>query len=152
MIKTGKPAVSIIINLITAALIFLWVYAAMSKLINYEQSRSQMLNQVFSKNIAKFLVWAVPLTELLLSGLLSFFKTRLIGLYGSLILLISFTVYIGLVMNHVFGRVPCSCGGVLSKMSWEQHLIFNVVFIVLTIGAILLSTYLKKGGNMGKGL
>ncbi len=152
MIKTEKPTAGFVVTIITAALIFLWVYAAMSKLINYEQSRSQMLNQVFPIAIAKFLVWVVPFTELLLSGLLSFLKTRLSGLYGSLILLISFTLYIGLVMNRVFGRIPCSCGGILNKMSWEQHLVFNIVFMMLAITAILLSVYLKRGGRMGKEL
>lgn len=152
MIKTEKPTAGLIVTVITAALIFLWVYAAVSKLINYEQSRSQMLNQVFPVAIAKSLVWAVPFTELLISVLLSFLKTRLYGLYGSLILLISFTLYIGLVMNRVFDRIPCSCGGILNKMSWEQHLIFNIVFMILTITAILLSVHLKKGGRMGKEL
>jgi len=109
-----------------------------------------MLNQVFTKNIANVLVWAVPFTELLAGSLLIFLKTRLAGLYASLLLLISFTIYIGLVMNNVFGRIPCSCGGVLNKMTWEQHLVFNIVFLLLTATAILLSTHLKKGGLMGK--
>ena len=109
-----------------------------------------MLNQVFSNQTANILVWAVPFSELLVSSLLIFIKTRLAGLYASLLLLVSFTVYIGLVMNHVFGRIPCSCGGILSKMTWEQHLVFNMVFILMTSTAILLSTHLKKGGIMGK--
>jgi len=146
--KLFKPA--IYVQVITCLLILLWVYAAMSKLLNYEQSRSQMLNQVFTQTTAKLLVWAVPFTELLLGVLLSFLKTRLIGLYGSLVMLVGFTIYIGLVMNNTFGRIPCSCGGVLNKMNWEQHLVFNIVFVILTISAILLSAHLKKGGFMGK--
>lgn len=148
--KTRSSNAEMCVQLISSMLILLWVYAAVSKLISYEQSRSQMLNQVFPIAIAKFLVWAVPFTELLLSGLLSFLRTRLSGLYGSLILLISFTIYIGLVINRVFNRIPCSCGGVLNKMTWEQHLAFNIVFLLLTATAILLSTHLKKGGLMGK--
>lgn len=151
MITAGSKGFSnYLIQGITAALILLWVYAAGSKLLNFEQSRMQMLNQVFSHQIANILVWAVPFSELLVSSLLIFIKTRLAGLYASLLLLVSFTVYIGLVMNNVFGRIPCSCGGILSKMTWEQHLVFNMVFILVTSTAILLSTHVKKGGIMGK--
>lgn len=151
MITAGSKGFSnYLIQGISAILVFLWIYAALSKLLNYEQSRMQMLNQVFPKRISHLLVWAVPFTEMLAGGLLIFLKTRLAGLYASLLLLISFTVYIGLVMNNVFGRVPCSCGGILSKMTWEQHLVFNMVFLLMTATAILLSTHLKKGGFMGK--
>lgn len=143
-----KPAN--LVQVVSYLLIVLWVYAALSKLIDYDKSRTQMLNQVFSKSIANILVWAVPFIELLAGGLLIFLKTRLAGLYASLLLLMSFTVYIGLVMINVFGRIPCSCGGILSKMSWEQHLTFNLAFILLTSTAILLSAHLKEGGSMGK--
>ena len=34
--------------------------------------------------------------------------------------------------------IPCSCGGVLEKMSWNEHLIFNIAFVVLGLVAILL--------------
>ncbi|MDP3467064.1 MAG: hypothetical protein Q8S11_01940 [Daejeonella sp.] len=139
-----------IVQVISYLLILLWVYAAASKLIDYDTSRAQMLNQIFSKSIANVLVWAVPFTELLAGSLLIFLKTRLAGLYASLLLLISFTIYIGLVMNNVFGRIPCSCGGVLNKMTWEQHLTFNLAFMLLTSTAILFSAHLKEGGFMGK--
>lgn len=133
MIKSGKPAVSIIINFITAALIFLWVYAAMSKVLNYEQSRMQMMNQVFPAMINGILLWAVPLIELLISGLLLFHGTRKVGLLLSAILLFLFSGYVLLVMLNVFGRIPCSCGGVISKLNWEQHLVFNLVFLLIAL-------------------
>lgn len=141
---------SLAVSVISGLLIFLWVYAAVSKLGDFQLNHSRMLNQIFPNHIAGILAWAVPASELLISALLLFANTRLVGLYASLFLLISFTVYISLVMGNVFGRIPCSCGGVLEKMSWGQHLIFNMVFIVLTSTAILINVYLKKGGRMGK--
>ncbi|HEY1009841.1 MAG TPA: MauE/DoxX family redox-associated membrane protein [Sphingobacteriaceae bacterium] len=81
--------------------------------------------------IGEVLVWAVPVVELFTAGLLVFEKTRLKGLIASLILLLAFTVYIALIQFNYFGYVPCSCGGVISKLSWEGHFLFNMVFIVL---------------------
>src|SRR5690606_12191987 len=34
--------------------------------------------------------------------------------------------------------IPCSCGGVLEKMGWTEHLVFNISFIVLAFVGILL--------------
>ncbi len=45
----------------------------------------------------------------------------------------SFTVYIGLVLTGLFGRVPCSCGGVLSSLGWEAHFLFNVCILALAV-------------------
>jgi len=122
---------------ITFLLILLWVYAASSKLLNYEESRRQMLNQVFPNTIGMILVWAVPMVELITTGLLMFHRTRLAGLNASLFLLINFTIYIALIMTGGFGRIPCSCGGIIEEMTWGQHLVFNLSFIALTLVAIL---------------
>ena len=124
-------------SIITTLLILLWVYAATSKLVDYDKSRSQILNQVFPVWISKILVWAVPATELIIAGLLLFPKTLKFGMYASLYLLTFFTLYIALIMTGIFGRIPCSCGGVLEDLSWSQHLIFNLFFLALTLIAII---------------
>lgn len=137
------------VQLISCMLILLWVYAAVSKLISYEQSRMQMMNQVFPASINGVLLWAVPFTELLISGLLLFPGTRKVGLFLSAILLFLFSGYVLLVMLNVFGRIPCSCGGVISKLNWEQHLVFNLVFLLLAL--LGFGIELKKGGLMREG-
>jgi putative oxidoreductase len=135
-------------EIIPGMLILMWSYAAASKLLDFETSRSQMLNQVFPHFIGNILVWAVPLAELITAGLLLFIKTRTAGFYVSLILLLQFTIYISLLMLNVFGRIPCSCGGILEKMSWGQHLVFNLVFILLTLIALVFTS--KERRLMGK--
>jgi hypothetical protein len=137
------------VQLISCLLILLWVYAATSKLINYEQSRMQMMNQVFPDSINAVLLWVIPITELLIAGLLLFSKSRIAGLILSAILLFLFSGYVLLVMLNVFDRIPCSCGGIISKLSWGQHLVFNLVFLALAI--LGLGIELKKGGRMEKG-
>ena len=122
--------------MITTLLIILWVYASVSKLIDFERTQSEMLNQVFPIYIAYILAGAVPAGELITAVLLLFEKTRFMGLIASAILLISFTVYIVLVLNKVFGWIPCSCGGILNQLGWGQHLAFNIGFIFLTLPGI----------------
>ena len=135
---------TILIEIISISLIILWSYAAFSKFANLERSHSEMLNQVFSVWLAEVLYWLIPSLELGLCALLIFTKTRLIGLYGSLILMSSFTLYIAVVMTGVFGRVPCSCGGILSNMPYSTHLIFNLFFVALAFVGVRL---VKRGAT-----
>lgn len=119
------------ITIISTLFILLWSYAAFSKLAVLEISRSEMLNQVFPIWVAEILYWLVPTIELGICLLLIFSRTRVAGLYASLILMSSFSIYIALSMTGIFGRIPCNCGGILSNMSYGTHLIFNLLFVIL---------------------
>jgi hypothetical protein len=113
------------------------VYAAVSKLANWTTFVSDMNNQPFPSFLKPILVWAVPLTELAIVALLIFDTTRLIGLYASLLLMIAFTFYTAVVLLHFFNYVPCSCGGIIKNLSWGQHLVFNLFFVLIAFIAIL---------------
>lgn len=147
------------VDVISALLILLWVYAALSKLADFETAEKQMHNQVFPGWIASILVWVVPLSELITAILLYFKRSRKAGLFISLFLLTAFTAYIALVMTNIFGRIPCNCGGVISRMSWPAHLALNLSFIALTAIALKICTshgpdhhsqQKKKGGFVTK--
>jgi hypothetical protein len=97
-----------------------------------------MNNQPLPNSWTPFLVWAIPLLEIAISIALLFEYTRLLGLYASLALMILFTVYTGIILLHFFPYIPCSCGGVIQKLTWSQHLILNLFYIALSgIGIIL---------------
>lgn len=136
------------VSIISGLLIFLWVYAAVIKLIDFDRSRGEMLSQPLAPWLEKILVWLVPLAELFTAFLLLFIRTKLYGLVLSSLLLISFSIYIALVINSIFNRIPCSCGGVLKNMSWETHLVFNLCFLALALYATFHS--IKERRNMGK--
>lgn len=114
-------------------LVLLLTYTAASKLLDFEQFRSSMLNQELPRWMARVLVYSLPEVELLTALLLIVPASRLVGLYVSLILMVLFTGYTGLVAVHFFGRVPCSCGGVLRVMGWKVHFVFNLFFLLLTV-------------------
>lgn len=88
---------------------------------------------------AELLAIVVPVLEIILSLLLINPKTRTLGLYSATALMIAFTAYIFAILN-LGTFVPCSCGGILEKMSWDEHLLFNIVFVVLGIIAIFCET------------
>jgi len=84
--------------------------------------------------------WFIPLLELFITVLLLFRITRLPGLLASFSLMILFTFYIIAILGFS-EYIPCSCGGILSKMTWGQHLVFNAAFCVLAVIGIRLSEY-----------
>jgi hypothetical protein len=47
-----------------------------------------------------------------------------------------FTTYI-IIITRFSPYVPCSCGGVLQKLGWTEHLVFNIVFVVLAATGII---------------
>lgn len=123
---------------ITALLVVLFVYTALSKLLDVQTFSEQMRNQPLPLWIADILVWAIPSMELVISVLLLISSMRIYGLLSSLLLLLAFTIYVGMVYLNFFERVPCSCGGFFRTMSWETHLVFNLGLTLLAITGIYL--------------
>lgn len=116
--------------------ILLFIYAAISKLMDFSKFQTQ-LEQVFpSHNYAAIISYTIIILELLIAGLLCYRRTRKTGLVFSLILMIAFTCYIFVILNFK-EHIPCSCGGILEKMGWTEHLYFNIASVILASGALL---------------
>ncbi len=129
------------LTIIRSLLILLFLYASFSKIFDVEQFKRSMLNQPFPLWMSYALMFFVPASEIYISFLLLNEKTYPKGLKGSVILMSLFTIYIAIVLLHVFKYVPCSCGGVIKLLSWPQHLIFNIFFLILSIAGIILYNY-----------
>jgi len=114
-------------EIIVLAFIILFVYAAVAKLIDHERFEAQVGQAKLLTPIAGLVSWVIPGLELLIVTLLVIPNLRLVGLYFSFGLMTLFTFYIAAILT-LQENVPCSCGGVLEKMGWTEHLIFNVVF------------------------
>ena len=119
----------------TSLLILLFTYTALSKLSGYEKFVLLLHESPLIHKGADTIAWLLPVTELIVVLLLFFEHTRRIGLYASLLLLVLFTLYL-LYMVLFVADLPCSCGGVLSRMSWQQHILFNLFFIIVNLIAI----------------
>jgi len=134
---------SLLIELIRALIILLFLSASLSKFISIKGFEGDMRNQVFPMWMAEVLTIVVPVTEIIIVGLLYFDKTRLIGFYASAVLMTLFTIYTATVLTGVYGRIPCSCGGVIRKLSWKQHMILNIFFVLISLIAIAFERKIK---------
>ena len=142
-----------IIEIIVALLIIMFLYAAFSKFFDLSAFTRAMHNQPFPYWFSTLLVWVLPVSEILIACCLILERSRTFGLYGSVLVLTLFTSYIIAILFHVFPRVPCSCGGIIRLLTWKEHLLFNLFFLIISISAVMLrkgwwfnggSNYLQK--------
>lgn len=127
-------------DIIGGLLVLLFVYAAFSKLFDYTQFKMQLGSSPLLASYAGIIAWMVPVVELIIATLLTVTVTRIIGLYASLGLLLIFTLYITAMLLSG-EHLPCSCGGIIQALNWSQHLVFNLFFMALCIGGIVLRKY-----------
>ncbi|KQX00762.1 MauE/DoxX family redox-associated membrane protein [Flavobacterium sp. Root420] len=130
---------SVFVEVVALLYVLLFVYAAVSKLLDFENFQVQLGQSPLLSAFASWVSWLVPLFELTITALLIIPKCRRTGLKASLSLMTMFTAYIFIIL-HYSSFVPCSCGGILEKMSWNVHLIFNIVFMILAMTAIKFSS------------
>ncbi|TYA89192.1 MauE/DoxX family redox-associated membrane protein [Seonamhaeicola marinus] len=134
--RRSNKGYQITANSICFLFIILFVYAATSKLMDFNHFKSQLGRSPYISPYANWMVWAIPSVELLITGLFLFPKQRVLALYSSLSLMTIFTTYLIVVLNFS-DSIPCSCGGILATLGWKEHIIFNGAFIVLALIGIL---------------
>ncbi len=120
-----------ITEVLAALLILLFVYTALSKLINVNTFENALSESPVLDKYAHSIAVILPLTELITSVLLFIPAHREKGFVLSFFLLFSFTFYIACMLLFAL-PLPCSCGGVLQSLTWPQHLIFNCFFTFLS--------------------
>lgn len=128
----------VLLECISALLILLFLYTSLSKFLDFKSFVDDMNNQPFSNAWTPFLVWFVPCSELLICISLLFERTRMAGFIGSLVLMSLFTIYTIFILSNFFSYIPCSCGGVIRQLTWTQHLIFNLCYVIIAIVGIVL--------------
>jgi len=143
---------NLIVEIISYLFIILFVYAAVSKLLDFEQFRVQLGQSPLLSAFAQWIAWAVPTIEIVIAVLLISPRFRLPGLYASFSLMIMFTTYIIIILNFT-DFIPCSCGGVLEQLGWTEHLVFNIGFILLALlGILFLSNNEKINLQLAPGI
>jgi len=127
-----------ILNLISTLFILLFAYTGVSKFINLDSFEKGMVEANLLRQFAPFLSIAVPVIEILTAFLLISDRYKKVGLISSFVMMFLFTLYVYYILFFA-KKIPCSCGGIISKMSWTQHLVFNIVFTILALSGILLN-------------
>lgn len=128
------------VRVVAALLLLLFLYTALSKLLEYDVFLGQLRAQPLAGWLTEALALGLVPAELLCCGLLFFERTRRYGFYLSALLMALFSGYVALALLGVFGKVPCSCGGVLRGMGWGIHLVFNLFFLGLALTGIFLTS------------
>lgn len=136
MLLPGR-AKTLLTDTICYLFIFLFAYTACSKAMDYASFARALARYPMIESYAETVAWLVPASEAFVSLLLVFPRTRKIGLYASLALMLVFTAYL-LHMVLTMDALPCSCGGVISSMSFDQHIVFNAGFIALALTGLWL--------------
>jgi len=131
-----------IINIASYLYALLFLYTGIAKLLDQDTFKQALYKSPLPTRLTPVFAIGIPLLELLVAFalLLPFFRTaplsRKRGLYVGTALMAIFTLYIGYMLKFEHGHLPCSCGGIISKMNWHQHLYFNSCFTLLGLLAI----------------
>jgi uncharacterized membrane protein YphA (DoxX/SURF4 family) len=120
--------------------ILLFLYTATSKLLTFRSFEHVLGQSVLIGNYNTVVAWLIPTIEIVIGILLIVPKTKRIGLISSLVLMIIFTAYLIYMVNSG-SRLPCRCGGIISGLSWKNHIIFN--FALVALAALGVSIFRK---------
>lgn len=127
----------IAVTIISFLLVLLFSYAAISKMLEFHKFTGQLKSSPLLQPMSGILTWLIPSAELYAVILLLVPSWRRSGLLMAGVMMSAFTLYIS-VMLLFFDKLPCSCGGVFERMSWGQHLVFNVAFTVMAFAGLIL--------------
>ncbi|MBN8876806.1 MAG: hypothetical protein J0I32_04615 [Sphingobacteriales bacterium] len=125
---------NILIEIISALIIFLFAYTGLSKLIDHDSFENVLARSPVTKYISGTVSWILPLAEVVVAILILIPRVRIKGLLFSLILMCAFTAYIAGMLLFV-SDLPCACGGIISRIGWLPHLIFNIFITLLNFMA-----------------
>lgn len=143
-ILNGLKKKNTYVELICALLIILFIYTGINKIMDVDKFKYEMGRSPFIQNMSGLIAYTLPAGEILLALGLIMKRTRLLALYLSFILMALFTGYIWLMLNYAYD-LPCSCGGIISSLSWHQHLVFNACFTGMAmIGVVLQSAIVQS--------
>jgi len=130
----------VVVECILLVLIITFLYSASSKYFDLDIFSVAMRSQSFPNWLATSLILLLPPIEIAIAVLLMFERTKLLGAYISALVLLIFTVYSAMAEFRLFSHSACPCGGLISKMNWKQHLIFNSTLFTMSAVGI----YIKK--------
>ena len=122
------------LQILAIFLILLFSYTASHKLAELPTFRFVLSQSPWVGDYASSISIMVPLLELIIVGLLILPCYRRTGFFFSFSLMLLFTVYTAcLILSPL--HLPCSCGWLFQKMSWEVHVVFNLVVSALSFWA-----------------
>jgi len=134
-----------IVTILRYLLVILFIYAATAKALNYKVFVADIAKSPLLGNLNNTILAPLVLgLEFLTAGLLQFKATIKPGFYLSSFLMLTFTLYLG-TLYFFYTNIPCSCGGILGRMSYPIHISFNLLFTILSFAGTFL--HMKPEGD-----
>jgi threonine/homoserine/homoserine lactone efflux protein len=115
---------------ISYAVLLIFLYTSVSKLIDFHAFNLVLHRSPILHPIAGLLSWTIIVAEIFISILLVLPEKRRVGLQYASLLLSSFTLYL-IYMLFFMPNLPCSCGGIVSELSWFHHVLVNAGLMFL---------------------
>lgn len=126
-------------ELSSALLIILFLYTAVTKLFDHANFAGVIDQSYLLVGYGKYIAVLVPVFELIIVICLFVPSKRRLGFLLSMLVLTAFTGYI-IYMLLTASKIPCHCGGVIDRMTWKQHILFNLFFLLISIYGFFRST------------
>lgn len=119
-------------------LMFLFLYTGYIKIIEFDTFGITLLkSNLINDSFVPFLQYFLPTFEILI--VISLFTDKLYktGLYISFFTLVLFTFYL-IALNNFSLYQGCSCGGIFDELTYSNHVIVNLFFVLLNFFGIIL--------------
>lgn len=136
--KLSPNQIDYIVFIICLFCVFLFMFSAYEKITDHSRFESGLSKVEVLKPFAGLISWAVPVLEIAISLLLIIPGYIKWGLYSYISLMTIFTFYI-LSTLLLREKLPCHCNLIIEKLSWSEHLWFNLLFIGLAALALKLN-------------
>lgn len=135
-----------LIPTLSYAFIFLFVYTGSDKLAHLERFSRGIMKIPYIGGLVPIIGPGIPLLEIGIALLLIWPRSKRLGLQLATGLMVLFTLYLGLMLLFVKNRL-CHCGGVIESLGWGQHIVFNLIFVLLGSWALHLYPNNNKTQN-----
>ncbi len=112
-IETSPRKMPLWSTLFSVVFIVFWFVVLATQLHDFIKFKAEIYNQIFPAFVSHALIYVLPSAEICVAALLVWRMTTLTGLALSFLLMLAFTVYVGLALLNVYTRMPCSCAGLL---------------------------------------
>jgi putative oxidoreductase len=127
----------VVLESICCLFFLLFVYTGVAKITHYYTFLWDLEQDPVLRDLSSVIAIGLPIVEILVASTLFVPKLRMAGLFSSFALMTFFTGYVAYMLAFRTDR-PCTCGGIIRNLSWPQHLIFNILMLVLSaIGLII---------------
>ncbi|MGJ1349353.1 MauE/DoxX family redox-associated membrane protein [Sphingobacterium siyangense] len=125
-------------DLIIYGYAFLYMYTGWAKFMNLSTFIRGNGKIPYLGQYAKLIGYGIPSLEIVLAILLVIpvYRIKRFALWTSTSLMGVFIIYLSLMVKFAENKL-CDCGGVIESMGWEAHIVFNSIWLIAGIFALV---------------